>query len=119
MASVTQNPDNTPVIPKKEERIEENPAVQKPKPTGKLDFSKAKPKVKAEESIVKVKTEKVDTPIDKVGKKTSLKPGISKSSNFFSLKPSNKKVKEDSPAHKVQIKKEASPDVELPTKVKS
>ncbi|KAI0092638.1 DNA polymerase subunit Cdc27-domain-containing protein [Irpex rosettiformis] len=73
----------------------------KPKLSGKIDFSKAKPKTKPEESkepSVKVKTEVIDNPIEKVEKKQekpSTKSDGPSTNNFFAPRGTNKKGGKD------------------------
>lgn len=82
----------------------------KPKSAGKLDWSKAKTKIKAEESQAKVKFEEGQPKVEKSSeedvkpseKPTMAKAGVPTMKDFFAKKASNKS-KEPPPA---QVKKE-------------
>ena len=75
--------------------------ASKPKPTGKLDFGKAKPKARTEEvkePSVKVKPEPVEKPLAKVEKKRqnpSAKVDAPVTKGFFAPRGTSKKGEED------------------------
>ncbi|KAI0747421.1 hypothetical protein BC629DRAFT_177138 [Irpex lacteus] len=109
--SFGQKSDSKSVITKKSDPSgqAEEKTISKPKTTGKLDFSKAKPKAKAEEpkaAPVKVKAEPVEKPLEsaeqekvekkqeKVGAKAVGSSG-SGGSGFFAPRPSKKKISKE------------------------
>ncbi|KAI0755467.1 DNA polymerase subunit Cdc27-domain-containing protein [Irpex lacteus] len=109
--SFSQKSDSKSAITKKADSSgqSEDKTISKPKTTGKLDFSKAKPKAKPEEpkaAPVKVKAEPVDKPLESVEKekveKKQEKAGAktvgsssSGGSGFFAPRPSKKKTSKE------------------------